>query len=402
MNLVKTNIVLLVVAGVLAVPTTVQLLGEAETFVDMSRIPLLFDGFTVENVGSVVLGTPKKEQPAPNPQAPNQKPPIQYDQLAVMRSDKGWVLAPTAGDLAGAPVNKDKVENDVFAHVRAIRKDPKTLVQASATNEQLEKYGLDEAHATVLKISDRNNQNIVAELWIGKDASEGITGAEAVRGVFVRKADSADVVLYEFEKGGAWNRSVQTEQWLDKVLWKLDPTQVQRVSLRNTATAGKTIQVHKEPGKSAWTCAEPPADRGALRQTEVESFVQRLRWITAQDFRVPLQRAGNLAALGLQPAQIEIEIEFKDGDATRTVKLQVGNKVDGKNENYLLCSENQFLMTWPAGMVPGFEVNPVEAWFDPAAPKEAPKDAPKDAPKEAPKEAPKQPEKAPPPPAKKD
>ena len=70
MNLKKRNMVLLALTGALAVPTTLQLLGEAESFVDMSRIPLLFDGFTSDNVGSVAIGTPKKEQPAPNPQAP--------------------------------------------------------------------------------------------------------------------------------------------------------------------------------------------------------------------------------------------------------------------------------------------------------------------------------------------
>ena len=71
MNLAKMNVVLLVAAVALAVPTALQLRSDAETFVDMSSIPLLFDGFTSDNVGSVILGTPKKEQPAANPQAPN-------------------------------------------------------------------------------------------------------------------------------------------------------------------------------------------------------------------------------------------------------------------------------------------------------------------------------------------
>ena len=382
MNLKKRNMVLLALTGALAVPTTLQLLGEAESFVDMSRIPLLFDGFTSDNVGSVAIGTPKKEQPAPNPQAPNQKVPVQYDQVSVERTDKGWVLGRNMGDLAGAPANKDKVENDVFVHLRKIRKDRDALVQANASPEQLKEFGLDDEHATLIKVSDRTMQGIVAELFVGREAGDKITGTEAVKGVFVRKVDSNDVVLYEYDKG--WIRSIQADQWLDRVLLKLETDKVQKLSLRNAATGGKTFTFQKQDGKASWTCAEPPPDRGALRQTEVESFIQRLRYITVQDYRLPMARAGNLAALGLQPAQIELELVYKDGDVEKTAKFSVGNKVDGKNEFYLSSSENNFLMTWPAAMVTGFELNPAETWFDPAAPKDAekPGEKPADAPKE--------------------
>ena len=149
-------------------------------------------------------------------------------------------------------------------------------------------------------------------------------------------------------------------------------------------TGGVTFTFQKQDGKASWVCKETPPDRGALRQTEVESFIQRLRFITVQDYRLPMARAGNLAALGLQPAQIELELVYKDGDVEKTAKFSVGNKVDGKNEFYLSSSENNFLMTWPAAMVTGFELNPAETWFDPAAPKEAEKPAekPADAPKE--------------------
>ncbi|MCC7064343.1 MAG: DUF4340 domain-containing protein [Planctomycetes bacterium] len=381
MNLAKMNVVLLVVAVALAVPTALQLRSDAETFVDLSRIPLLFDGFTADNVGAITIGTPKKEQPAPNPAAPNQKTPIAYDLVSLLRTEKGWMIGqsgPMVVDLAGAPANKDLIEANIFAHLRKIRCDREALVQASASPEQLKEFGLDEAQATVIKVSDRANQAIVAELLVGREAAGAQTGTEAVKGVFVRKSDSNDVVLYEYDKG--WLRPVQTDAWLDKVLLKLEPDKVQRLSLRNTATAGKTFVFEKQGGKASWVCKDAPADRGAVRQAEVESFVQRLRYITVQDFRVPAGRAGNLTGLGLGPAQIELEIGYKDGDADKTAKFEVGNKLDGKNEYYLLSSEVAFLMTWPAALVTSFELNPAEAWFDPAAPKEAPKapDAPKD------------------------
>ncbi len=366
MNFRKTNLVLLVLAGALAVPVTLQLLSEAESFVDMSRIPLLFDGFTQDNVGSIAIGTPKKEQPAPNPQAPNQKPALQYDQVSLERTDKGWMLGRNMGDLAGAPASKEKVESDVFSHLRKIRKDREALVQANATPEQLRERGLDEEHATLIKVSDRTNQGIVAELYVGNEAGDPNAGAEAVKGIFVRKSDSTDIVLYEYEKG--WLRSTEADQWLDKVLLKLETDKVQRLSLRNASTGGKTFTFQKQPGKASWTCAEPPPDRGAVRQAEVEAFVQRLRWIAVQDFRLPIARAGNLAALGLLPPALELEITYKDGETEKTAKFAVGSKVDGKNEFYLTSSEAAFLMTWPAALVTSFEVNPAEAWLDPAAP----------------------------------
>ena len=113
MNLTKANLVLLAAAVVLAVPTALQLRGETETFVDVGAVPLLFDGFTAENTGQIVLGKPKAEQPPPDPQNPN-APKVAYDQLHVIKSDKGFQLGPSSGDLAGAPVSKERVESDVY------------------------------------------------------------------------------------------------------------------------------------------------------------------------------------------------------------------------------------------------------------------------------------------------
>jgi hypothetical protein len=371
MNLARQNLIVAAAAVLLAVPTWLQLSSDAETFKDPGRIPLLFDGFTSDNVGAVLLAQPKKEQPPPDPRQPDQKQ-IAYDQLHIVKTDKGFVFGnAVAGDLVGAPVSKDRVEADVFAHLRAIRIDRDVLVQPNATPEQLATYGLDEAHALVIKAVDPTGQNTVAEVLVGKDAGTGQTGTEMVRGVFVRKRDSNDVVLYEFDKG--WRRDVQQDQWLDKVLAKPEPEKVRRLSIRNAASAGTTFTFERKDNKASWTAVEPPADVGALRQSEVESLVQRLRWIAVQDFRMPMQRAGNLQTLGLLPPQIEIVLGLRDGDQDREIKLSVGNKVEGKNEFYLACSESAFLLTWPAGTVTSFELDVKAQLFDPAQPVEGTK-----------------------------
>ena len=64
MSFNKSNLSLAVACAALAIPTFLQLRAEAETFVDVARIPLMFDGFTADNVGSFVLGKPLAEQPA--------------------------------------------------------------------------------------------------------------------------------------------------------------------------------------------------------------------------------------------------------------------------------------------------------------------------------------------------
>ncbi|MBL8733731.1 MAG: DUF4340 domain-containing protein [Planctomycetes bacterium] len=372
MNLARRNLVLAVLAGALAVPTFLQLQKDAETFVDLSRIPLLFDGFTADNVAHVVLARPKDEQPAVDPTKPDKRT-VAYDTLALQRTDKGWVVGSMPGqqpgESAGAPVQAERVESDVFHHLRSIRKDREVLVCANATPEQLEQYGLDEGHAFVLRAQDANLQ-IVAELMVGKDAGAGQTGSEAVRGVYLRKSDSTDVVLYEFDKG--WRRDVQVQGWFDRTLARIDTEKVTRLALRNAAGFGTTFTFAREQGKAAWVAVDAPAGLGAVRQSEVENLVQRLRWLTVTEYVKPLQRAGNLEPFGLVPPQVQVEVTYQEGDQQKLLKLTIGNKVPDKNENYVASSTSAFLMTWAASMTTPFEVDVKAQWFDPASPPSAP------------------------------
>ncbi|MCA8948291.1 MAG: DUF4340 domain-containing protein [Planctomycetes bacterium] len=382
MNFAKANIALLVVTAALAVPTGMQLWSDAESFVDYSRIPLMFDGFTPENVGTILIAKPKseEEQPKPNPQKPDQKVAVAYDQLLIQRSDKGWAIGQAPGvpsKLAGAPVNTQRVETDVFDHLGKIRVDQQTILQAAATEEQLAEYGLDEKSATVVRVTDPTGQNVLAALYIGASANEKLKGSEGVNGIFVRAANSTDVVLYEFER--PWRLGVETDQWLERVLLKLSPEAITRFSLANAASQGKPIVLSRAEGTAAWTCDAPPAGRGAVRQAEVEGVIGRLRWISVQEFRMRIEQASNLALLGIQPPDIAFELTFKDGDSERTAKFQVGKHVDGdENVFYFASSEAPFLMTWPAGMVTPLEVDVAQNWFDPSGPPPAPQDPPPD------------------------
>lgn len=363
MSLNKTNLSLAIACAVLAIPTFLQLRSEAETFVDVARIPLMFDGFTSDNVGSFVLGKPKNQQPEPAPNAA--KPAVAYKQLAMQLTDNGWVIgkpAKTVVPLAGAPAMKSRVEADVFEHLRSIRKDPETLVQPGATDEQLAEYGLDEEHAFVVRCLDRAGKTVVAELLVGKDASESAQGSESVRGVFVRQRGDRDVVLYECLK--PWRRSVKPKEWLDRTLFRLDPDKVRSLSIRNAATKERVFTFERAPNQMRWTI-QSAGDLGAVRQSEVEGLVQRLRYVTAQSYERPLKAAGDMQSLGLFPPQIQLKVTIEEGGESRSIELQVGGRVEQRNENYLACSESSFLMTWPASLVAQFELDVAQRLFDP-------------------------------------
>lgn len=369
MSLHKSNLVLVIACAALAVPTALQLNSEAETFVDISRIPLMFDGFTADNVGSIVLGAPRQpgddEEPAgPKPGA-SQSPSVAYDQLALSLTDKGWAIGKPAGavvELAGAPARKAKIEAEVFEHIRSIRNDPDALVQPAATEAQLAEFGLDEQHAFVVRCADRSGKTVVADLLVGKDASEWGQGTEAVRGVFVRQRGSNDVVLYEWLQ--PWRRSVEPGEWLDRTLFRLDPDKVRALSIRNAATGGRVFEFRRPPNQMKWQ-AEAADDLGAVRQGELEGLVQRLRYVAAQSFERPLSRAGDMQSLGLYPPQIAIVLAVQDGNDTRQLELQVGARVEGRNEHYLTCSDSEFLLTWPASLVAQFELDVAQRLFDP-------------------------------------
>lgn len=381
MNLTKSNVILAIAAAVLAVPTYLQLQRDAGSFVDLAEVPRMFDGFTAENVGSLVLLAPKAEQPKPDPARPEGKPAVAYDQLLLVRNDRGFQVAPAQGllnpELVGAPVARDRVEADVFTHLRRIRVDRQTLVRAAATDEQLAQCGLDEAQAFVVRAADAAGKNIVAEVLVGKPSDAGQVGTEAVRGVYVRRAGSRDIVLYEFEQDTkTWRRDVDPANWIDKLLFRLEPTLLDYLAIRNQAGGAAKFVFVKRDGKSSWVAEPLPTgpgyeNLGAVRQVELEGLVQRLRYVAAQEFRLPLARAGNPASLGLAPAALEIEARWREGGQAKSVTMQVGAKVDGKNEYYLTCSESPFLLTWPASLLAPLERDPRE-YFDPAEP---PKDA---------------------------
>ena len=84
MNMTRKNVLLAALACGLAIPTWVQLKAEAEVFVDLGDVPRMFEGFTTDNVGAVLLAQPQAEQAATEG---TEKLAIAYDQLLMVRTE---------------------------------------------------------------------------------------------------------------------------------------------------------------------------------------------------------------------------------------------------------------------------------------------------------------------------
>lgn len=367
MNMTRKNVLLAALACGLAIPTWVQLKAEAEVFVDLGDVPRMFEGFTTDNVGAVLLAQPQAEQAATEG---TEKLAIAYDQLLMVRTEAGWQVGQperTSVRLAGAPVDASRLERDVFEHLRMIRNDPETLVQRNATPEQLAEYGLDEAHAFLVRAQDRSGR-VVAELLVGADAGRGLSGTEAVRGVFVREANRNDVVLYEWER--PWRRDVDANLWVDKTLWQLEPERVRKLSIRNTATDGKQFVFERGANRASFEAVEGAEDLGALRQSEIEGLVQRLRYIAVDTYDMRLTNAGDMSTYGLFPrAAISIRLELAEGAGgsgeRRVVTLDIGADHAGSSGLYATSSESDFIFTLKRSLVAPLELDVAHRFFDP-------------------------------------
>lgn len=368
MNLKSRNLVLGVVCLLLAIPTALQLYADSDTFIDVGRIPLMFQGFTSDNAGYVVIAEPTAvQQPRPANPNPNQPPRVDYIELVLKLDDSTWRIGQLAdqapGLLVGVPIRAPRLEADVFHHLRMIRNDPETLVQANATDEQLKKYGLDVEHAYLIKVVDKKLENVLAEVFVGDDSSVGSSGTEAVRGVFVRQVGSRDVVLYEWEK--PWRRNIEIGEWVERVLARFQPPQVRKLTLKNLSTKGKTFVFEREPGKSMWQSKDGGESLGAVRQAEIEGLIQRFSYLAVNSFERGSGNAGNLSAYGLGPAEIEVTFTIDDGDTEKVVRIAVGNRVEGRNIYYMTCNLVPFIMTWGSSMVLNFELDVASRLFDP-------------------------------------
>lgn len=354
----RTTVTLAVIAAALAVPTTLELIKDRRVFTAIDTVPRLFPGFTPDNIRFVQFSRAKPVEPG----AANKAEP-EREVVTVARTDKGWALLGN-GDLNGAPVQKRLIEDDVLARVAEMRRDPKSLYKAQATAEDLEQAGLTRDTATLIECFDASRK-AMAELYVGKDASRGKGGPDAVRGWFVRRRGGAedtgpkDIVLYESDPH-MWDLSVRPERWIDRIVHDFEFDEVQAVSIRNE----KGQAAFEKNDKDAWVAVDAPAGTGAVRVGEVDLMFSQFSMLQVNRFIEPLAKhQGKLAQLGLEKGKFEIAAKMRDGTQHR---LLIGLRIPGQNERYARTDDSPFLLAVGEWMISAYEKDPKEL-FDPPA-----------------------------------
>ncbi len=334
----KTNLILLVLALLLAIPVTLTVRAERANFTEIEDIPLLFDGFSKGAVAFLRVSQGWNDPVDPNnPPAEAQKP---VPNVLVRREpgDK-WSLAD--GDLAGLRVRNEMVDL-VLDNVGRVRRDERSVLRAQASPEDLAQFGLDKAQGFVIAAYDVN-QKLLAELVVGKDVSGGQWGKDVVAGRFVRAKDKQSVLIYEVE---SWRLGVERNEWIDKAVYRVDPTKLVGFSFHNPKGS---FEVTKERADIVeWKRKSGPDGTAAVRQGEMTTLIQKVTYVDAMDVLAPLQPAAlkakglELAQIGLEPPEHAVTLTLEGGE---TVDLKVGRKLEGKNELYALSSRLPFLFT---------------------------------------------------------
>ncbi|MCC6783464.1 MAG: DUF4340 domain-containing protein [Planctomycetes bacterium] len=353
--MLKSNLILLLVALVLAIPTGLTIWSERGNFTDVTELARLFPGFTRANVRAIGIAVPVRDEKGTLVRDEKGEPKRVITQF--VRTESDWAIA--EGPLAGAPVRDDRIFERILQHVEAIPRDSEALVLADGSPEQLARYGLDAESATEIRCMD-GSQRLIAELLIGKDASAGRVGKEVVRGFFVRARDSADVVLYEHEY---WVIDPDPQAWLDRSPLRLPIDEVLRVHVK--APKGEVAFVRASRETPDWSKELGPDDVGAPRNSEVRALVQTIAAFNVHEYGARLPADGSLDAIlaerGLTAPKIFAEAQLADG---RKVRLHIGNQVPGKNEYWVRCSSVEFLLTAGDWVVSSFDRS-ADRYFDP-------------------------------------
>jgi len=118
----------------------------------------------------------------------------------------------------------------------------------------------------------------------------------------------------------------------------------------------------RRPGSDAtWIAIEKPEGVGAVRQMEVTVMISRYKHIQSTTLIGPA-KPEVLVTQGLLPPIMEVTATLDDGSVHT---IRVGNKLEGRNEHYMLSSGLDFVRTIPMWVVENFQMDPRDL-FDPA------------------------------------
>lgn len=348
----KINFLLFVVAVLLAIPSYLTLQGERARFTEIKDVPLLFDGFNAKAVAFLRVSKGWPEQAQGQQQQPEQKP---VPELVFQRTaaDK-WALAqmPVNGDLQGMVVLTPKIDSDLLDHLGRIRRDERAVLRPKATPEEIKQFGLDREQGYLIAAFDAQ-QRLLAELVVGKDVSAGQWGQNVVRGRYVRAKANDSVLVYETD---FWNPSTEVNDWLDLKVFQVDVNKLIGFKLFNP-TAKEPVEFNKDkPTAPEWRVVKQPEGTFDLKQGDLGMLLPKVSFVQARRVLAPLNptvlvaKGLGLDKIGLEPAEYSVTYTLEGGD---TCVLEVGRKLEDKNEYYARSNKLPFLFTVGDELIPG-------------------------------------------------
>lgn len=374
----KTNLILAILAALLAIPTTLSLLSERTIYQRPNDEPRLFEGFTKDAIAIVRVA--RQQRDGEQPKVDEQGQPV-FDAAVFQLADGKWIVR--EGDLAGVPVIAGKVDSDLLDHLRRIRVDRERIIVPNANDEQLAERDLTEDKALLIEAYDREGKQL-AKLLVGKDTSGGRYTEDAVPGFYVRRGDSQDIVHYDHEQAQFWNPSVKAEDWIEKRVHNFETKQVKELTLRNDK--GSITFTRERAGKEStdadkWVAKDAPEGMGAVRQQEVQNLLARFSNFYAQRYLKPLVRvkADEKQQFGVgEKSDLQVTAVLDD-ETSHSVSF--GKKIPDKQDYYAVATGSEFLLAVGEWDVTPYQRDPKE-FFDPAPGSEQPKDGDKEPPNE--------------------
>lgn len=359
----RTNLILAGIAGVLAIPTAITIVNERSSFTDYSDVPRLFEGFTPENIAVVQLS--KSELDENGEVVKNDKDQPKKQALQMRKTVDGWAVGQPQGIVAksvGAPVQTKLVVQNVLEHIEAVRRDDEALVARDANEDTLKEYELDDDRGLLIQCLDKNNK-IVAELLRGRTARDASAGKDALRGFFVRRKDSRDIVLYEQD---AWYADLDPARWIDRQLFDRSAAS-EAVRFKIVTPEGVAEFVKDDKTDTTWAATEQPPGTGGVRQGEVDQRLNQVLGAQVSDYIQPLPQAearrnAALKMVGLVAPELRAEITLEGG---QELSISIGSKVTDKNEHHAIVGGGKFVITVADWVKSTIERDPAQL-LDPA------------------------------------
>ncbi len=151
------------------------------------------------------------------------------------------------------------------------------------------------------------------QLYLGKPTAPG-------DGIYTQRVgyDDVNVISIDFLK----YLPTDADDWRDKTFVKLEDLTFDRLTVTNSGSGGTTLRFMRGASNSLWTMTYPTASPAA--SGEIESLLKQIRNTRVTHF-VAENAALNLAALGLQPPQLELALA--DG-TNQVLDLQFGKSTN--------------------------------------------------------------------------